>query len=278
MKKILVTTDLSVNSKSGIRFALQLAKQTHCELHFYHAVQILKPTSWSDGRYKNFQAEKIAEFTARVTGFVKNVSERNELPLSSFKVIVQVGTRVPEMIIETAKKLKAAFVCMGTHGAGRIQKILGNIASELITTSEIPVIIVPKNYRAKPISRLFFACDFAMISKEMPVVEQLRHELNAELGVFHYDYLLHVQENRKKLEKKSMKFQNSSTTFHFKRQEIEHSLSKHLEKDIQKEKPSLVILFTKQNRNWFDRFFMQGETTELAFHAKVPLLTFRKKL
>jgi hypothetical protein len=35
MKKILVTTDFSNISKAGIRFAIQFASQTPCELIFY---------------------------------------------------------------------------------------------------------------------------------------------------------------------------------------------------------------------------------------------------
>lgn len=36
MKRILVTTDFSANSKAGVRFAIQLALQTKCELVFYN--------------------------------------------------------------------------------------------------------------------------------------------------------------------------------------------------------------------------------------------------
>ncbi|MBL0235932.1 MAG: universal stress protein [Saprospiraceae bacterium] len=47
MNKILATTDLSTNSKAGLRFAMQLADQLKCELIFYYAIEVLKPISWS---------------------------------------------------------------------------------------------------------------------------------------------------------------------------------------------------------------------------------------
>ena len=50
-----------------------------------------------------------------------------------------------------------------------------------------------------------------------------------------------------------------------------------MRKEIKKEKPSMVILFTKQNRNWYDRLFLSSESADMAFNAQVPLLVFRKK-
>jgi nucleotide-binding universal stress UspA family protein len=44
---LLVTTDFSSNSKAGIRFAIQLAKQTGCHLVFYHVIDRLTPTMWT---------------------------------------------------------------------------------------------------------------------------------------------------------------------------------------------------------------------------------------
>ncbi|MBK7667050.1 MAG: universal stress protein [Sphingobacteriaceae bacterium] len=45
--KIIVTTDFSTSSKSGIRFALQLAAQTKCELTFYNVFEGVENNSWN---------------------------------------------------------------------------------------------------------------------------------------------------------------------------------------------------------------------------------------
>lgn len=44
MKKVLVTTDFSENSKAGIRFAIQWASQQRLSLIFVHVLHILRPT------------------------------------------------------------------------------------------------------------------------------------------------------------------------------------------------------------------------------------------
>ena len=184
---------------------------------------------------------------------------------------------VKDQVVHCAKKLKADFICLSTHGAGKIQQLFGTHASDLIINSPIPVITVPKKYRVKPIKNLFYASDFAALTKELQIVRDFATPLKAKMNIYHYDYLLHVAENRKRLEGKADKLKSPIRRSFSKKQDIELPLSKQLLSDIRKTKPSMVILFTKRNRNWYDRFFFASESTDLAFHAITPLLTFRKK-
>lgn len=277
MEKLLVTTDFSTNSKAGIRFALQMQSQSNCSLVFYHAISVSKPTSWNDKKYKSFQAEKIDENLKNLEDFVTEIGKQSGFKTLNCEYVAETGTETDEMIIRYAKKIKANFICLSTHGAGRIRKILGTNASELITTSPIPVIVVPKSYKTQAITNVFYASDFSSLDKELKAISAFTVPLHLKVDVFHYDYLLHVPENKAKLEKKAAKHENADLHFHFKRQEIELPLSEHLRKEIKKEKPSMVILFTKQNRNWYDRLFLSSESADMAFNAQVPLLVFRKK-
>ena len=54
MNKILVTTDFSVNSKAGLKFAIQLASQHNYDLTFLHVYYIMKPTSWSKKTFEDY--------------------------------------------------------------------------------------------------------------------------------------------------------------------------------------------------------------------------------
>lgn len=278
MLKLFVTTDFSANSKAGIKFALQLQAQTKCELVFYHVVEIMKPTSWNDIRYKLFAKQKIADFTEKLIAFVSNVKGEDYKAKGAIAYKVEIGTSIDQMVIQGAKKSKANFICMATKGAGRIQKLFGTNASAMINNSPIPVIVVPSGYKSKAISTIFYASDFAALGPELKKLQSFSASTQAKIKVFHYDYLLHVPENKTKLEKTAAKYATKGLSFEFRRQEIEFSLAAHLKKDIQKEKPDLVVLFTKQNRKWFDRLFPSSEAQEMAFNTKLPLLVFRKKI
>jgi nucleotide-binding universal stress UspA family protein len=275
MNKILVTTDLSANSKSAIRFAVQFAKQLKAQLIFYYVAEVTKPTAWSDGQYQLFEKETCDRYCPILKKFVER--EVGRQPGAEYKV--GLGLNVPETIINAARRNKADFICMSTRGAGIVKKLFGTNASAVITTSSIPVVVVPQRFKATPIDKLFFASDFAAFNKEMKTVYQLADKLRARLDVYHFDYLIDVPEVRKKLEKKTLKYSiNKNTSFHFLKLNIEHPLSTHLNKEVKKTKPSLVILFTKQNRKWFDRLLLSSEASEMSFDGRAPLLTFKKLL
>jgi nucleotide-binding universal stress UspA family protein len=55
MEKILVTTDQSSNSKAAIRFAIQLAKQRKAELIILHIYHNIKPFSWSERIFEEYE-------------------------------------------------------------------------------------------------------------------------------------------------------------------------------------------------------------------------------
>lgn len=279
MSKILVTTDFSSNSKAGIKFAAQLAATTGASLVFHNVIEVFKPTSWSDKKYKVFVEHETSQAEARMKKFVADALRGEKLPLSDYSYISEMcDTKVIRTILNRAKKEHAALICLSTRGAGGVKKLFGTVASGLITYSEIPLMVVPSSYKPKPITKLFYASDFSMLKSELAKVIDFAGDVDAKVVTYHYDYMLHVPENRSRLERIIKKHEDSGVTFVLKKQNIEYSISQHLEDDIKKEKASIVILFTKQNRNWFDRLFSRHESATMAFNAQVPLLIFRKDI
>jgi len=53
-------------------------------------------------------------------------------------------------------------------------------------------------------------------------------------------------------------------------------LTTQMHRDIPASKTSLLTLFTKQNRNWFERLFLSSNSAEMTFNTKIPMLVFRK--
>ena len=88
--------------------------------------------------------------------------------------------------------------------------------------------------------------------------------------------MIEVDEIMTKLNKIAAKFVSKGTFFHFKKMKIDYTISQHLQNDMTKHKPSLVVLFTKQNRNWIDRLFYRNNTKEVTFDTKTPLLILKK--
>lgn len=272
MKKILVTTDFSANSKAGINFAIQMALQTQCELIFYHIFEGIENNSWNStikGSISQTKLEKLNHFIEKIC---------NEKKISSKKIsyVVEIGIDVNSMIINYAEKNKIDYICISTRGGGIIKKILGNTTNYLIKYSKTPIIVIPKRYRVKEISDIMYASDLSNLKKELHSVQNFAKELKANVHVYHYDYLLNVDSIKAKLDRIASKYTETGTDFTFRKMEIENTLSKHLYDDIKKSKCSLVILFTNQNKDWYERLFIRNNTAEFTFETKVPLLVLKK--
>ncbi|WP_310556309.1 universal stress protein [Flavobacterium sp.] len=276
MDKIVVTTDFSANSKKGILFALQLATQTNCELIFYNVVTIFRPSIWDNVYYAQFEMDELKRSQILIDKFIKRILHQNKISKINYKCVCEVGMVASNQIIEYAKTNNAKYICVSTIGLGKLSQLFGTTASQLIAFSPTPVLIVPKNYRVKPINSLFFASDFKNFEEEFKKIEKFVIPLEAKLNVYHYDYNSFFEINKNKFNKLINNHETKKIKFHLRPLDSGTSLLSHLESDISKAKPSIVVLFTKQNRNWFSRLFLSSLSVELAFDTKTPMLVFKK--
>lgn len=277
MKKIVVTTDFSENSKKGILFALQLAKQTACELIFYNVVQIFRPTIWDNVYYGQFENDEVARSQRTLDAFIETLMRKNKITEIKYSCVCEVGVSASNEAIEYATKINADYICASTTGVGKFMKMFGTTASELITFSPIPVIIIPKNYRIKPVSTIFFASDFKNFTDELNHIQKFSIPTESKIDVYHYDYQLFLDVSISKFERIAKNNKSDKLKFNYRKLDDNKSLLSHLEKDIAKAKPSVVVMFTKQNRNWFNRLILSSLSAELAFDTKTPMLVFKKK-
>lgn len=277
MQRILVTTDFSANSKKAIRFAAQLASQTDTELVFYNVVPIIAiPTAWNTLHYSGFDALEVEKHQKKLEKFIETVYRDSNLLPINYQCVCELGNDVGSQIISYAKGAKVDFICISARGAGVLNKLFGTIPSHLITDSPIPVYVIPKNYKIKPITTICYASDVENFDMEFRKVFALASSVKAKIKVLHYDYAVHLKGYKEKLNDLALKYETDDIMFHYRKIDPIYPLNGQLRDDILVMKPSLVVLFTKQNRSWFNRLFEPTISTDMSFNAKTPLLVFRK--
>ena len=276
MTTILVTTDFSTNSKTGIRFALQLAAQTPCKLVFYNALELLTPTSWHKEDAINFVQTAAQTGEKRLEGFLKKIFKETKLTPDNYVTAVEIGTDVDNRIISYAKEIQANYICLCTRGAGILKKIIGTNASALVNTSPIPVIIVPQNYRIKPIKKVGYASDFEHIDKELKTVTSLADSLKSNVEVYHFYYQLHKSDNKEAFEAIKAQYQTDKVNFLVPKLHLEQSLVENLQTVVKKRKPTILVMFTKHKKNWFERFFFESKTAAMTYNLPIPMVAIRK--
>ena len=125
-------------------------------------------------------------------------------------------------------------------------------------------------------SDILYASDMENAETEIKKILDLAASLKAKVRVLHFDYEIGLKLNQEKLSKLAQKYETKGTVFQYKKLDTIHPLNDHLRKVIDLFKPSLVVLFTDQNRKWYDRLLLSSSSAELSFTAKVPLLVYRK--
>jgi nucleotide-binding universal stress UspA family protein len=280
MKKILVPIDFSANSKKALRFAIQLASQSDAEVIFYHVVSMMAPTAdaaWDYAYYVQFQQDLYHKRQEDLIKLIGKVYDNSLPPGVRYTCVCKLENDINTSIISFAKKQKVDFICAGARGTGFVVKLFGTVATHLITHSPIPVIIIPKNYRLKPISDICYASDMEHPDTEIKKVLNLAASLKATVKLLHFDYETGLVQNQNRLIATSEKYARKDIKFLFKKMDALYPVNDHLERAISQMKPSLVVLFTKQDRNWYDRLVLSSKSAQLSFTSKVPLLIYRKR-
>lgn len=274
-KTIVVPTDLSSNSKSGIRFAIQLASQNNSALVFYNCMELLKPVSWTQGQFKTYVKTQLDSQTKDLTAFIEKCYQQSGFAKGKYECVVERGSDPKKSVIKYAVAVKAMAICMATRGAGKLMKAIGTNASGILASSPVPVFVIPSGYRKGKVDKMLYASDLENLKPELKRATNFATSVNGNLYVYHYNDKLEEPAVRKKL--LTVQNQNSTSSVSFVFDKLENkSFAEKFEEDLGNSKASLGILFTNQKRNWFDKLFTGSNSAEVSFTSKIPILVFAK--
>jgi nucleotide-binding universal stress UspA family protein len=273
--KILVTTDLSANSRAGIRFAMQIANQTNAQLIFYHHIKLEKPVRWSQKQFLTYADEELKGAATKLGRFIDSIYSQSASRKGKIQLAISSGSSVEREIIDQAVSRKANFICMSTRGAGTFQRMVGTTTSYVLTHSPVPVLVIPKNFKQEAISHILYASDLNGIQNEVKKVKAFSDAIKAKLSVLHYDDA-HGDETRQKFRQAAKQHRSSRVKFYLEKYNWEKNLSDNLKITSRKYRPSLLVWFTHQDRSWYERVFFASRSAAVAFDTNKAVLVYPK--
>lgn len=277
MKKVLVSTDFSDNSKAGILFAIQWATQQRLALVFVHVLHILRPTKWPDDYFDSYAAEEVAEYEAKLPAFVHDIYRQHGIEPGPHSFLILQGYSADVTIMDYCSDNPGIdFICMATSGAGKLTKIFGTNTGNLITKSEVPVIAVPASYTMAPIEKLMYATDMKRYKPEIKKLTAFAGPLQCSVVAVHFTWPNESSLDKAAIDKDLKKQLGEASEFHFEKNDGVHTLVQNLQEQVKKIKPSVLVMFTNQKRNFFQKLFLSSKAEEFAFKATVPLLVYSK--
>lgn len=266
-KKILFPTDFTEDAAQAYTYAVKIAAQADAELHLLHAI------------------EEPYDFATRVEETVEALIEKSEEHFE--ELIAEAASDYEHLNIEyhiergkpygvinqKVEEIGADLLVMGTKGESSLKRILyGNVTSDVILDSEIPVMTVPINSKKPYLDRFLFATDFR--SKDMEALKStvlLAKVFDAEVHV------LHVSEDKdldtdirfrgfKDLIKEEIDY--SKLEFHhIEAERFSKGVSNFLE-----EYPVSLIILIRYKKVFLRTLLWANNTQELTYHTHVPML------
>ena len=269
MKKILCTTDFSRASAKVCRYAARLAAQTNAALYLLHAshpaytfnpeLQVMPVEDVSIELYYQAKLKRQAARLKKLTDGYENITPINKLGLAV------------DVITETAATLKPDLLLMSTLGhLPQSSELFGNVASQMVSKSPVPLMLVPPKAQFKPYENVYLGIDvsgkvdavalqktidtlkafkavitiFSVVKDpEAPAVKEITLKLREML--IGYPHVIDIN-----------KGENFADSF----LRCAHEY-----------KADLMVVFP-QHHNWLKRWFTLSNTEELMFKSDLPII------
>jgi len=156
IKNVLVPTDFSVPSKMAVNYGVALARKFRARLTLMHAIGVQPLLSEATEIDPHLEEELGQKALEQLSDLVAP-EDQDDLDLQT---VIKIGG-VQKAIINTIKEQHTDLVVLGTHGHGRIGRlVLGSTTEGILRKLTIPVLTV-RETRQMNFRRILFATDLS---------------------------------------------------------------------------------------------------------------------
>jgi nucleotide-binding universal stress UspA family protein len=262
MKKILVPTDFSANSKNALQYALAIADRFGSQITLLHTVQVIQLASM----LKSMDEVLIQEAEQEMEALTKD--------LSDYQITTQINKgEAIETISKTAKEGGYDLVVMGTKGASGLKEVfIGSVTGGVMRRTDTPILAIPEGYAPKPIKNIVLALANMTLSSEsviQPLLD-LTQKLEAEVKIFHV--LKRNQTDYDDFLQTKLWLQNLPHSTHIENER--GSLSSSILSFVNSVDGDMLCMVHRKRGfiGFFEHIFNKSVTLTEVFNAELPLL------
>ena len=272
MKKIIVLTDFSDQSKNALKAAADLAKKYKVELLVVHMLELNQAMLTSpDGIYveQTVFLVKLAE---------KNLSEFLDKSFLEGIVVTPIikHYKVFSELDAIAEEHDADLIVMGSNGTNGFEEFfIGSNAEKVVRNASIPVLVIKGEVNEFVIDRFVFACDFN--DDNLPAFQKARNFsklLNAEMDVVFIntpnDEFLSNRDAYQKINKFLTKANAGKQVEIYNDYSVEQGILNY-GKSINAD----AIAIPTHGRKGLSHLFNGSIGEDVVNHSKIPVITFK---
>lgn len=266
---ILFPTDLTDDAHMAFVYTLEIARRTGAGVHIVHAIE--EPYDFATRLEETMEAleEEAGEKMDGLRSFIRENEEYRDLDVSWY---IKRG-RPKAVITEMLDSMEADLIVMGTKSESNLKRLLfGDITSDVVLESDIPILTVPVNSKKPYMDRFLFATDFRAGD-----IESLRDTVHLARTFEAEIHVLHVS-SRKDLEAE-IKFRGFtdyiSETLDFGNFTFVNVEAPRFTEGVAEytdENPVSMLVITRHKKKFLKSLFWSSETQDLPTQIHMPML------
>ena len=145
ISKILAPTDFSELSKLGVRYALEIARDSRARVMVYFAIDV--GGGWHERPAVAPPYHDVLEDTRKQLKKFLAENFADCIDLVEVRQVVEFGAP-SKNIVETAQNEGVDMIVMSTHGrTGLSHMMLGSVTEKVVACAPCPVLVVPRQER-----------------------------------------------------------------------------------------------------------------------------------
>jgi nucleotide-binding universal stress UspA family protein len=272
MKTIIIPTDFSENARHAIGYAVNLFGKEDAKFILLHAYKMPSAAATT-----LISLDDIMEKDS-----INRLEEEYEKICNEFYCAILNIERKAEKgdLVDVLKKMmilhQPDYIVMGTKGAtGLAEVLLGSVASSVISSSLLPVIIVPDGASFKGLENIAFAGDNKEIEK-LDTVSPLIHLATAHQSTVKGIYIQSIEDTDKDAkpnEKVPKELQSIIGTWEIIASEkVEEGINLYLDNY-----PTDMVVTVSRKHGFFYRLFQRSVTRKMALHSEIPMMVLPEK-
>jgi nucleotide-binding universal stress UspA family protein len=275
IRNILIPIDFSDCSKNALKVAITLAKKWSANLHLVNAMSI-PVGNVNAGGY--VYVDPYIQDQEAVT---KKYFEELQIELPEIRSVAyhirQYMSSIPEAILSEIASKTIDVVIMGTKSShGLLERILGSVTSEIISTSPVPVMVIPENVTTMNIENIGFAADFKdlKISQHLSLVSIMAQAYDANIVVFHIKTEDEIPFSNKFPSSRKIKNLFSPVDVRFEQIE-QNEVSAGILQFVTDYRLDMLVMLPKHH-NFLDQILHKSITKKMSMALKIPLIAIHQ--
>jgi len=276
MKKILYTTDFSMNAVKAFPFALKIAEKHHADLIMLHVFDV--PSVFGHQNNTIGPAEMKSQAGLRWESNLQELFEQFNAALHPTFIAIE-NNSVVKGILSVIKKKKPDLVVTGTKGKSLLKEIfVGSTTKALIKQSAAPVLAIPANADYRGFDNVLYASDFREVDLE--ALEQLIEFVKPYKPQIRLIHVCSTDNEYKSIEKMEWFKDLVKDNISYKNISFELLLSdrvfERLTNYLQHHDLDMMVMLEKERHGIVERLFHEDLVWKMEFHSTIPILSYNE--